>query len=174
MQTVLILTLALHVLAGVFWAGSTFTLAHQQNGAHAERLFALQRGAAVIVIVTGALLWYFLHGAAFGSPEVVLAVGIGAAIAAAGVQDASVGSARRKLANADTQRKRDCALAWPLARGLRPASWRSQSSAWRWRGSSETDLLNSGVKASQTCPHRPPLLGELQVAGPSQPLLGLR
>jgi hypothetical protein len=56
--------------------------------------FALQRGAAVIVIVTGALLWYFLHGAAFGSPEMVLAVGIGAAIAAAGVQDASVGSAR--------------------------------------------------------------------------------
>jgi hypothetical protein len=100
MQTVLILTLALHVLAGVFWAGSTFTLAYT-SGAHAERLFAPQRGAAVVAIVTGALLWYFLHGAAFGSSEVVLAVGIGAAIAAAGVQDASVGSARRKLADAD-------------------------------------------------------------------------
>ncbi|WP_119460409.1 hypothetical protein [Rhodospirillaceae bacterium SYSU D60014] len=99
MQTILILTLALHVLAGVFWAGSTFTLA-RTAGANAERLFGPQMGAATFALLTGAVLWHLLHGSAFGSSELVLAIGILAAFVAAGVQGAAVGSARRKLVSA--------------------------------------------------------------------------
>lgn len=100
MQTILILTLALHVLAGVFWAGSTFALA-KAAGTHAERLFQPQMGAATVALLTGLVLWHLLHGAAFGSSEMVLTVGILTALVAAGIQGASVGPARRKLAGAD-------------------------------------------------------------------------
>jgi hypothetical protein len=98
-QTILMLTLGLHVLAGVFWAGSTFTLARTE-GANAERLFGPQMGAAIFALLTGAVLWHLLHGSVFGSSELVLVIGILAAFVAAGVQGATVGSARRKLAGA--------------------------------------------------------------------------
>ena len=49
--------------------------------------------AAGIVMVTGALLWYFFHGAYFGSMEMTLAIGIVAAFAAAGVLSVMVRSA---------------------------------------------------------------------------------
>lgn len=105
MQTVLILTLALHVLAGVFWAGSTFALA-RTAGANAERLFGPQMGAATVAVITGVVLWSLLHSAAFGPPEQVLTLGIATAFIAAGVQGALVGSSRRKLAGADGAEER--------------------------------------------------------------------
>ncbi|HXW31114.1 MAG TPA: hypothetical protein VEK55_17265 [Xanthobacteraceae bacterium] len=95
MQALLIVTLALHVLTGVFWAGTTFTLA-LTVGAHADRLFRPQMGAAVVVVLTGALLWHLAHGGAFGTAEQLLAVGALCAIAAAGVQGMSTGPALRK------------------------------------------------------------------------------
>lgn len=55
MQTVLVVTLVLHVLSGVFWAGSTFTLA-RTGGTGAEKLFRPQMGAAVVAVLTGAVL----------------------------------------------------------------------------------------------------------------------
>jgi hypothetical protein len=119
MQTVFILTLALHVVAGVFWAGSTFALA-RLAGAHAEQFFAPQMGAATVVVVTGVVLWHFLHSAAFGTPEHVLALGALTALLAAGVQGALIGAARRGLADPgrEASSRIRMALGQRLAAGL--------------------------------------------------------
>jgi hypothetical protein len=88
MQMLLIVLIALHVLAGVFWAGTTFVLA-RAGGAGAQSLFGPQMGAATISVIAGLVLWGLLHRGAFGPMEKVLAAGIVCAIAAAGVQGAS-------------------------------------------------------------------------------------
>jgi hypothetical protein len=97
MQGLLMVTLVLHVLTGVFWAGTTFTLA-LAVGAHADRLFRPQMGAAVVVLLTGGLLWHLVHEGAFGTAEQLLAVGAICAIVAAGVQGMSTGPVLRKQA----------------------------------------------------------------------------
>jgi hypothetical protein len=97
MQDLLIVTLVLHVLTGVFWAGTTFTLA-LTVGTHADRLFRSQMGAAVVVLLTGGLLWHLVHDGTFGTAEQLLAVGAICAIAAAGVQGMSTGPVLRKRA----------------------------------------------------------------------------
>jgi hypothetical protein len=97
MQVLLVVTLVLHVLTGVFWAGTTFTLA-LTVGAHADRLFRPQMGAAVVVVLTGGLLWHLAHRGAFGTAEQLLAVGALCAIVAAGVQGMSTGPALRRRA----------------------------------------------------------------------------
>ena len=71
MQTTLIVALALHVLSGVFWAGSTFVLA-RTGGDQADRLFRPQMGAAVVAIASGAVLWFLLHR---GTPGIRVPVG---------------------------------------------------------------------------------------------------
>lgn len=98
MQAVLIVVIAVHVLTGVFWAGTTFTLA-RPGVAGGERLFRPQMGAAVIAVLAGGYLWHALHEGGFGRPEQVLAVGAVAAIVAAGVQGMGVGPAARALRN---------------------------------------------------------------------------
>ncbi|MBO0764802.1 MAG: hypothetical protein J2P50_09460 [Hyphomicrobiaceae bacterium] len=86
MHIVIVLTLVLHVLSGVFWAGSTFTLA-RMGGPAAEKLLRPQMGCAGMVVVTGALLWFLIHtGGTPGTTEHILALGALAAIAAAAVQ----------------------------------------------------------------------------------------
>lgn len=100
MQYVYIIVLGLHVMAGVFWAGTTFTLARDPE-IKAERFFGPQMGSATLAVITGALLWHFFHAGVFGNMELVLAIGIVAALAAAGVLGALVGPARRRLAGAD-------------------------------------------------------------------------
>ncbi|QND59728.1 hypothetical protein [Mesorhizobium huakuii] len=102
MQYVFIVVIGLHVLAGVFWAGTTVTLARDPE-IRAERFIRPQLGAAVMVFLTGALLWYFFHGAYFGSTEMVLALGILAAFAAAGVLGAMVSAPSRRLAGANAE-----------------------------------------------------------------------
>jgi uncharacterized membrane protein len=96
MQIALVIAISLHVLSGVFWAGSSFTLA-RTGGAGAELLFRPQMGAAAIAVVTGGYLGHLLHAAAFGPSEQVLMVGIVAALIAAGVQGAVGGRAIRAL-----------------------------------------------------------------------------
>ncbi|MEN3375287.1 MAG: hypothetical protein V7604_642, partial [Hyphomicrobiales bacterium] len=59
MQAILIVTLVLHVLSGVFWAGSTFALA-RIGGNQADRFFRPQMGAAAVAIVTGGVLGFLL------------------------------------------------------------------------------------------------------------------
>ena len=60
MQITLLLSLTLHLLAGVFWAGSTFTLA-RIAAASADRLFWPQIVAAGGAIVTGGYHRYRQH-----------------------------------------------------------------------------------------------------------------
>ena len=96
MRATLIVTLVLHILSGVFWAGTTFALA--RTGANqTDQFFRPQMGAAVIVVATGGLLWYLVHPGSFGTTEQILAVGVFCAFVAAGVQGMSGGTALRKL-----------------------------------------------------------------------------
>src|SRR5215469_6044972 len=60
MQITLLVTLVLHILSGVFWAGSTFALARTRAGG-ADQLFRPQMGAALVAVITGGLLWHLLH-----------------------------------------------------------------------------------------------------------------
>jgi hypothetical protein len=105
MQITLLVTQALHILAGVFWAGSTFALARTPAASAAE-LFRPQMGAAVVVVVTGGVLWQLLHASGAGTQERVLGLGALAAVLAAGVQGVLCGPALRKLATAGGTDKR--------------------------------------------------------------------
>ncbi|TPL51949.1 hypothetical protein FJ937_11270 [Mesorhizobium sp. B2-4-4] len=120
MQYVYIITIGLHVMAGVFWAGTTITLARDPE-IRAERFIGPQMGAAGMVFLTGALLWYFFHGAYFGSMEMVLALGIVAAFAAAGVLGTMVRRTSTQLAGADAAT--EPALRAKMAQGERIAAW---------------------------------------------------
>jgi len=85
MQATLIVALVLHVLSGVFWAGSTFALA-RTGGNQADRFFRPQMGAAAIAVATGAVLWFLLHRGTPGIQERLLEIGALSALLAAGVQ----------------------------------------------------------------------------------------
>lgn len=92
----LMATLSVHVLAGVFWAGSTSAMANL-GSVDAIRLFPFQMGSAALTILAGLLLWYFQLGAQFHTHEQILLVGIAAAILAAATQGNIIGHARRNL-----------------------------------------------------------------------------
>src|SRR5437016_3456522 len=98
MPILIIIVLSLHVLAAVFWAGTTFALA--RAGAGAAPLFRPQMGAATVAVLSGGYLFYALHRGGFGRAEQVLAAGALCAVAAAGVQGALVGRAVRKGSDA--------------------------------------------------------------------------
>jgi len=85
MTIALMLALALHVLSGVFWAGTTFALARGRN-LGAESLRKPQLGAAAVAVVSGALLGHLAHPGAFGGAERVLLLGAAAALLAAAIQ----------------------------------------------------------------------------------------
>ena len=85
MQTALMIAIALHALSSVFWAGTTFALARSQ-GQGADQLRKPQLGAALVAIVSGAVLGHLTHAGAFGNAEHVLAAGAGAALIAAIIQ----------------------------------------------------------------------------------------
>jgi hypothetical protein len=94
MQATLIIALVLHVLSGVFWAGSTFALA-RTGGNQAERFFRPQMGAATVAIVTGGVLGFLLHRGTPGIQEHLLGIGALCALLAAGVQGSSVRAVRQ-------------------------------------------------------------------------------
>src|SRR5262249_30447475 len=96
MRITLIVALVLHVLSGVFWAGTTFALA-RMRGNQADLFFRPQMGAAAIAVVTGAVLWFFLHHGPLGTQGHLLAIGALCAFLAFGVQGMVSGSALRKL-----------------------------------------------------------------------------
>ncbi len=85
MNAVIVIAITVHVLASVFWAGSTFTLA-RIAGLGGARLVYPQTGAAAIVMLTGAYLWTKLHDAGIGRAEQILIGGIAAALLAFAVQ----------------------------------------------------------------------------------------
>ena len=88
MQVVLMILIGLHILAGVFWAGSTFTIV-RSGGTGASALFGPQMGAATVTILAGVGLWGILHRGPQGPMEHTLALGALCAVAAAGVQGAT-------------------------------------------------------------------------------------
>jgi hypothetical protein len=96
MQIALVITLSLHVLSTVFWAGTSFALA-RTGGAGGEQLFRPQMGAAVVAVLTGGYLGHLAHAGTFGTTEQVPAIGALAALIAAGVQGAIGGRAIRSL-----------------------------------------------------------------------------
>jgi hypothetical protein len=93
---VLIAAISIHVLAGVFWAGSSFAMA-RNGGLGAERLFAPQMGAALIVILSGGYLWKTLHEGAFGPMEKSLGLGVASAVLALAIQTGLAAPALRTL-----------------------------------------------------------------------------
>jgi hypothetical protein len=98
MQAAVVVALVLHVLSGVFWAGSTFALA-RMGGNQVLGLLRPQLGAAAVAIISGAVLWVLLHRGSEGVAERVLAAGAVFAIIAAGVQAATGLTSRHALAN---------------------------------------------------------------------------
>jgi hypothetical protein len=120
MEITLLVTLVLHILSGVFWAGSTFALARTE-AATADQLFRPQMGAAVVAVITGGVLWHLLHPSGFGTTEQVLALGAFGAVLAAAAQGALCGPALRQLARAggeDTRLQTQVALGHRIAAGL--------------------------------------------------------
>jgi hypothetical protein len=100
MQTILIITVSLHVLVGVFWAGSTFALA-RTGAAGAEQLAVPQLGAAVVAVVTGAMLWHFFQNGPLGTSGRILIVGIACALLAGGIQGVLGMPTIRRLSRAE-------------------------------------------------------------------------
>jgi hypothetical protein len=94
MQITLIITQVLHVLSGVFWAGTTIALT-RVNGDQTNQMFRPQMGAAIVAIATGALLWFLLHRGPPQPQEHILGIGAVFALLAAGVQRISGAGARR-------------------------------------------------------------------------------
>jgi len=78
MKLAVAVAMALHVLATVFWAGSSFVVA-RVDGIDARRLFASQAGSGAVAIATGAYLWRIFHTSLPGRAEHILGIGIGAA-----------------------------------------------------------------------------------------------
>lgn len=85
MQIELIIAVAIHVLAAVFWAGSTFVMA-RSAALGAEGLWRAQLGAAAVTALTGGYLWFVLHRGVQGSSGKILAAGIVAALVALTLQ----------------------------------------------------------------------------------------
>jgi hypothetical protein len=85
MQMLIIVLLAIHALAGVFWAGTTFVAA-RTGGEGSARFFRPQMGAAALTVLAGVALVPILRP--MGPMEKTLAVGALCAIIAAGVQGA--------------------------------------------------------------------------------------
>ena len=92
----LMATLTVHVLSGVFWAGSTSAMANL-GSIDAARLFPFQMGSAGLTVLTGLAMWAFELGAQFYTHEQILLVGIVAAVIAGAVQGNVIGRARRQL-----------------------------------------------------------------------------
>jgi hypothetical protein len=119
MQPVVIIILSLHVLAGVFWAGTTFGLA-RTGGAGAAQLFRPQMGAAAVAVLTGAYLWSQMVQGSLALGEKLLGAGVLCAIVAAGIQGAIGGRAIRRLGGGgdDARNLSAIALSQRLAAGL--------------------------------------------------------
>ncbi len=85
MFSFLALLTALHAIPGIFWAGTTFAIVRSE-GEGAEKLAEPQVGAGFVTLLAGVTLWHFRRGANFGASEAWLALGVGAAMLALGVQ----------------------------------------------------------------------------------------
>jgi hypothetical protein len=98
MQTSLMVINSVHVLAGAFWAGSTFTLARAgAAGDLGVRLFRPQMGAAALAMLSGGYLWRMFHEGPMSGVERLLGLGVACALLAVLLQAGLVGMAVRRL-----------------------------------------------------------------------------
>jgi hypothetical protein len=93
----LMVLIVLHVVPGVYWAGSTFALARDPLIGDLK-LGKAQAGAAGLTVLIGIVLWGVNHAYPPGPQEWALGVGAICAIVAAGVQHGLAWPARRRLA----------------------------------------------------------------------------
>jgi hypothetical protein len=94
MSAVFLIALSLHVLAAIFWAGTSFTLA-RTGGLGIEKLRVPQLGAALVAVLSGGYLGHAAHADAFTRVQQVLMVGAASALLAAVLQVAAAMLARR-------------------------------------------------------------------------------
>ncbi|MDB5561815.1 MAG: hypothetical protein JWN11_1233, partial [Hyphomicrobiales bacterium] len=78
--------LVIHIASAMFWGGTTLVQARLGNTPQMRSLFAPQIGAAVLAILSGAVLWSTLRGGSFVASDRVLALGSAAALIAAILQ----------------------------------------------------------------------------------------
>jgi hypothetical protein len=110
--------ISVHVLAAIFWAGST--MGASVTKAVSRRLFIAQMLAAIAVIAAGTYLWITLHGGEQGTAEHGLMIGAGCAMLALLIQAAMVGPAVMRASGPVTEliARSRCILANRLATGL--------------------------------------------------------
>jgi uncharacterized membrane protein len=99
MQILLLVLIVLHVLTGVFWAGSTFVLA-RTGGANAEHLAFPQFGAAIATMLMGIAVWALALRTVPPIPSLhVLGAGALCAVLAAVVQALALPAVRQLRAS---------------------------------------------------------------------------
>ncbi len=106
MAALMMVLIVLHVVPGVFWAGSTFALARDPMMGD-RSLGMAQAGAAGLVIVVGIILMAIRYDVAPGAEEWDLGIGALCALAAVGVQHGVAWPARRRLAQGSTNEAAD-------------------------------------------------------------------
>ena len=114
MRITLIVALVLHVLSGVFWAGTTFALA-RMRGNQADLFFRPQMGAAAIAVVTGGCCGFSFITVLWGRKDTFLPSG---RCAHSSPSACKAWWVRRRCANSLRSarlRARDCAIAWQQA-----------------------------------------------------------
>jgi len=85
MQWPVLISVNLHVLSTIAWAGSAFSLA-RISAAQIERFILPEIGDAVVGTVSGYWLWTLIHEGPLGKAELALAAGAAAALLALLVQ----------------------------------------------------------------------------------------
>jgi hypothetical protein len=99
MQWILIVALVLHLLSGIAWMGMSFGIARGLIPLEAtSSLRGSQRGAAVVAMLAGVVLWGLAHRDRFYAPEMALAAGSVFAVLAAIVQGVAGGRLKRAMA----------------------------------------------------------------------------
>ncbi|WP_426699826.1 hypothetical protein ACPPVV_10450 [Rhodanobacter sp. Col0626] len=118
MATLLVTLIVLHVLTGVFWAGSTFVLA-RTAGANAERLALPQFGAALLTLALGTSIWAMALSNVPAIPSIrVLGAGATCALLAAIVQGLALPAVRRLREQDPTAPRKRIAIHQRIASAL--------------------------------------------------------
>lgn len=120
MLWILVLVTVAHVLAGVFWVGTTAVLA-RTGAASMETLARPQIGSAVLAVLLGGALWGLNHHQGGNAGDEILSAGALCALAALLLQILSLGKVRALVAAPDADKpalRRGLALRQRIAVGL--------------------------------------------------------
>jgi hypothetical protein len=120
MMWILVLVTVAHVLAGVFWAGTTAALA-RTGAASVEILAFPQIGAATLAVLMGIALWGLDHHQGADNGDHILGAGALCALAALLLQATALGRVRALAAAPENEKpalRRRLALRQRIAAGL--------------------------------------------------------